>query len=137
VTRVSPSLTWRRFARGRLFDPEHPMPPGPMGTFIAMGVLVALGVLITIPMYWMVVTALTPSGMLATFPPDLIPSNPTLRNFEEILQRRYFWNWVFNSTVMAVVITAGVLVIGSMAGTRSRRSRSRARGRCSGCTSSP
>lgn len=107
---------WQRLTRGRLFDPEHAMPPGPMGTFISIGILVALAVLIMVPMYWMVVTALTPSGMTAKFPPDVIPTNPTLRNFEEILQRRYFWNWVLNSTFMAVVITAATLLIGSMAG---------------------
>ena len=107
---------WRNATRGRLFDPDHAMPPGPMGTFVGIGVLVALAVLITVPMYWMVVTALTPSGMTATFPPELVPSNPTLRNFEEILQRRNFWNWVINSTVMAVVVTLATLVLGSMAG---------------------
>lgn len=87
-----------------------------MGTFVAIGVLIALAVLITVPMYWMVTTALTPSGMTATFPPELVPSNPTLRNFEEILKRRNFWNWVINSTVMAVVVTLATLALGSMAG---------------------
>ena len=79
--------------------------PNAQGTFVGIGVLVALAVLITVPMYWMVVTALTPSGMTATFPPELVPSNPTLRNFEEILQRRNFWNWVVNSTVCPPTMT--------------------------------
>lgn len=92
------------------------MPPGPMGTFVGMGLLVALGLLITIPMYWMVVTALTPTGMTARFPPELWPSDPTLRNLREIVDRRYFWDWVVNSTFMAVVITVAHVVLGSMAG---------------------
>lgn len=108
--------SWKRLAGGRLFDRDHPMPPGPLGTFVGMGVLVALAVLITIPMYWMLVTALTPTGMTAQFPPELWPSDPTLRNLREITDRRYFWNWIVNSTFMAVVITVAHVVLGSMAG---------------------
>lgn len=107
---------WQRLTRGRLFDREHPMPPGPMGTFVGIGLLVALAVLITIPMYWMVVTALTPTGLTAKFPPDLFPQNPTLRNLREIMERRYFWGWVFNSAFMSVIITAATILLGSMAG---------------------
>ena len=107
---------WKRLTRGSLFDPEHPMPPGPMGTFIGIGLLVALAVLITVPMYWMVTTALTPTGLTAKFPPDLFPANPTLRNLQEIVERRHFWNWVLNSTYMSLVITVATVLLGSMAG---------------------
>ena len=113
---MGPASLWRRLTRGRLFDPDHPMPPGPVGSFVGLGILVALAVAISVPMYWMVVTAITPTGMTAKFPPDLFPSDPTLRNLQEILERRHFWNWVANSTFMAVVLTLATLVLGSMAG---------------------
>ena len=100
----------------RVRDPEHPVRPTRLG---AAGMLLLLGVLAflaLIPLYWMFVTSLTPSALTVKFPPDLLPSSPTLANFRDIVSRPNFRWWVLNSALMATTITAATLVLASMAG---------------------
>ena len=99
-----------------LLDPEHPVRPRGFGTFWFVGIVVVLALLTVIPLYWMVATAFTPAALTVKFPPELIPSNPTLRNFREILERPGFLLWVMNSTIMAVTVTVFGVLTSSMAG---------------------
>jgi multiple sugar transport system permease protein len=105
-----------RSATWRVRDPEHPVRPTRWGALGMILLLSALGVLALVPLYWMVVTSLTPAALTVKFPPDLIPSDPTLANFRDIVGRRDFGWWVFNSAFMTVTITAATLVFASMAG---------------------
>ncbi len=99
----------------RLVDPDHPAPPTPVGTLLMIGLLVGLALLTLIPLYWMVVTAFTPSTLTVKFPPDLWPKNPTLQNFQEVLNRPNFWRWVATTTIVASVVTVFELFTASMA----------------------
>ncbi|MEX2536530.1 MAG: carbohydrate ABC transporter permease [Trueperaceae bacterium] len=105
-----------RGAMWRVRDPEHPIKPTRLGAAGMLLLLTVLGLLALIPLYWMVVTSLTPSALTVQFPPDLFPANPTLDNYRDIVGRRDFGWWVFNSSFMSVIITVGVLVFASMAG---------------------
>lgn len=100
----------------RLRDPAHPVKPSPLGTVLILLLLSALAFLALIPLYWMFVTSLTPSALTVKFPPELIPSQPTLENFREILRRPNFRWWVLNSGVMALVITGMTLALASTSG---------------------
>lgn len=99
-----------------LLDPEHPVRPKGLNTFWFVGIVAVLALLTVIPLYWMIATAFTPAALTVRFPPELIPSNPTLRNFKEILARPGFMIWVMNSTIMAGVVTVFTVITASMAG---------------------
>src|SRR5690606_41472826 len=63
-----------------------------------------------------VAPALTPPTMTVQFPPELIPSETTLDNYRAVLRQPNFWNWVRNSVIQAVSVTAVVVATASMAG---------------------
>src|SRR5690606_12935516 len=65
---------------------------------------------------WMCATSFTPSAMTAQFPPELIPSNPTLDNYRAVLRQPNFWRWVINSPIQAISVTAVTVATASMAG---------------------
>lgn len=98
-----------------LVDTDHPAPPTPIGMIVMIALLIGLSLLTLIPLYWMIVTAFTPATLAVKFPPDLWPQNPTLSNFQEVLNRPNFWRWVFNTTVMAAAVTVFELFAASMA----------------------
>lgn len=99
-----------------LVDPEHPVKPRGLTTFGFILIVAVLALMTVIPLYWMITTAFTPAALTVRFPPELIPSEPTLRNFQEILRRPGFVLWVMNSTIMAVTVTVFTVLTASMAG---------------------
>lgn len=100
----------------RVRDPAHPVRPSRLGTVGILLIVSLLAFLALVPLYWMFVTSLTPSALTVKFPPNLIPSQPTLDNFHNILRRPNFRWWVFNSSLMSIVITLMTLVLASLAG---------------------
>jgi len=99
-----------------LLDRDHPVPPRGLNGIWFVGIVLVLALMTIIPLYWMVATAFTPAALTVRFPPEIIPSNPTLRNFAEILNRPGFLMWVLNSTIMAVTVTVFTVLTASMAG---------------------
>jgi len=85
----------------------------PWGLYIVL----ALGLVLMVgPFLWMLLGSLkTPSELLAT-PPTLVPDAPTLDNFSRLFRRVDFARYFFNSTLIAVVVTAANLLFCSMAG---------------------
>ena len=75
----------------------------------ALGLLVF--VVMTFPVYWMVSTSFKQGGEILSFTPQFIPTNPTLDNFRDAINRDLFWSSVRNSliVVLAVVIVSVVL----------------------------
>ena len=49
------------------------------------------------PFFWMLSTALKPSGEIFATPPALIPLHPTLENFRRLFAETYFLGFVRNS----------------------------------------
>jgi multiple sugar transport system permease protein len=79
--------------------------------------LLVLGLLFVAgPFLWMILGSLKPQRELLQTPPTWLPENPTLDNYSRLWERldfpRYFWN----STLIAVAITASNLVFCSMVG---------------------
>jgi len=58
------------------------------------------------PIYWMLVTSLTPANQVFRFPPKLFPASLTLDHYQAFFDNptllRYFRNSLFVSTVTAV-----------------------------------
>jgi multiple sugar transport system permease protein len=59
------------------------------------------------PMYWLFVTAFTPTTFVIKSPPDLLPLHASLDNFVRLLAPPSdYGSWVFNSLLVSLSITA-------------------------------
>lgn len=61
-------------------------------------------------------TAFKESYSLIKIPPEIIPTNPTLINFQKIFSNLPFARWFFNSALVATVSTLGTLLVCALAG---------------------
>ncbi|MEV8149280.1 carbohydrate ABC transporter permease [Arthrobacter sp. NPDC080073] len=82
---------------------------------IALNILVVAGAAVMVfPFLWALVTSISPgSGLSAT--PQLIPENPSLSAYAELLQRLPFVQIVLNSLILAILTTVFQLVTSSLA----------------------
>jgi len=79
-------------------------------------VLAILALLAFIPLYWMIMTAFTEPTLTMKFPPELIPSKPTLKNFFELFERKELFRWTLNSVIVAGTVTVVQIFLCAMAG---------------------
>jgi multiple sugar transport system permease protein len=78
-------------------------------------VLLVLGALIlALPFGYMVSTSLKEHTMLLEYPPELVPSEPTLANYVEAWTANNFGRYFLNSTMVAVATTVGTVLLASM-----------------------
>ena len=68
------------------------------------------------PMYWMVVSSITPESILYQYPPNLVPSTITFENFLNIWGTTQFPEWFKNSAVIAVSVSLVVVLLATLAG---------------------
>jgi len=82
-------------------------------TYFTLGII-ALAMLL--PLIWLISTAFkSPSENIFQFPPRLIPLQPTLQNFVTVWQTNPFGQYLFNSTLVAVLTVALNLLFCSLA----------------------
>ncbi len=77
--------------------------------------LAILTVIFIGPFVYLVGTSLKQTMILLTYPPVIIPRNPTLANYIHIFTQTQFPRWIFNSAVVSTAATLGTLVICSLA----------------------
>jgi multiple sugar transport system permease protein len=69
------------------------------------------------PMYWLFVTALTPTEFTIKTPPDIIPLHASFDNFARLFMRaRNYWRWFANSLIVGSAITLFHMVFDTMSG---------------------
>lgn len=83
--------------------------------------LIMIGVSIgtVVPFLFMFSTSFTQSFTMMSYPPTLLPDNPTLSNYWTILfdfQNGLFPRWFFNTLFTTVCITLGSLFLNTLAG---------------------
>ncbi len=79
-------------------------------------VLSAIAVFMLIPLVWLVSTSFkSASEDIFKFPPQLLPSQPTIDNFVTVWQSNPFGRYLFNSTIVAVLTVALNLLFCSLA----------------------
>ena len=78
--------------------------------------LIIGAVLALLPMVWMVSASLMPPGEASTYPPRFFPSHVTLEHYTNLFTRLNLGRYLFNSALIAVVVTFCSLAINSMAG---------------------
>ena len=110
---VLPSLARRqRFTRVLLY------------TLLIIGALLSL-----FPMVWMVSASLMPTGEASTFPPHFFPTTVTFEHYVALFTRLSLGKYLFNSALIAIIVTGASLAINSMAGYAFAKLRFRGRDR--------
>jgi multiple sugar transport system permease protein len=84
---------------------------------ISVYVLLVLGlILVAGPFVWMLLGSVKPEGELRRVPPTWLPETVTLENYRDLFARLNFPQFFVNSLIVAVVVTAGNLIVCSMLG---------------------
>jgi putative chitobiose transport system permease protein len=79
-----------------------------LNRLLMYGILIAIALFTLFPLLWLVSTALkSPTENIFQSPPQLLPSLPTLDNFSKVWQTLPFGQYLFNSTLVAV-LTVGL-----------------------------
>jgi multiple sugar transport system permease protein len=82
-------------------------------------VMIAISVATVVPFLFMASTSFTKSFTMMTYPPQLIPENPSLDNYREIIfefQGGLFPRWFANTVFTTLMITGGSLLLNTLAG---------------------
>lgn len=82
-------------------------------------ILIAISMATVVPFLFMASTSFTESFTMMTYPPTLLPDNPSLKNYAEIIftfQDGLFARWFFNTVLASTAITIGSLLINTLAG---------------------
>lgn len=90
---------------------------GPSLYLIAIyGILIIAALIALVPFLYVISTSLKDTVSLFKYPPEWIPAEPTLVNFQSLLQEYPFIRWTMNSFIVASAVTVVKVVIDSMAG---------------------
>jgi multiple sugar transport system permease protein len=101
--------------------------------FLVYGLLTLAGVLSLFPLYWLFVTSLSPQQFIIKVPPDLIPTDITLQNYQRLFSTTPVVRWLLNTVIIAGVITLFHLMFDSTwPATRLPNASFRAKTCCSG-----
>ncbi|MBH1802672.1 carbohydrate ABC transporter permease [Stenotrophomonas maltophilia] len=80
------------------------------------GALLVLALVSLAPLLWMLSVSFMPQGEATHFPPPLLPSSITTRNYHELFARTGMGGNFANSLLVSVGITLGSLLLNTMAG---------------------
>ncbi len=81
--------------------------------------MIAISVVTVVPFLFMASTSFTQSFTMMSYPPTLIPQNPSFANYYEIIfrfQDGMFPRWFFNTLFTTLCITAGSLFLNTLSG---------------------
>lgn len=79
-------------------------------------ILVGGALVMMVPFAWTLSTALKPLSLSLAYPPVWWPHPFEWKNFTAVFQQVPLAHWFYNSTVVAVVVTVGNLILDSLAG---------------------
>lgn len=85
-------------------------------TIMSYALLVIGALSMLLPFLWMLITSLMSQEQIFSYPPEIVPSPLHAENYPEVARAIPVVTYFFNSTVVAVITTAGQLIIASMAG---------------------
>jgi multiple sugar transport system permease protein len=87
------------------------------GQLLVYGVLAVTTTISLFPLYWLLLTAFTPTESSIKLPPDLIPLNASLVNFERLFSRApQVWNWASNSLLIALSVSVFHIFFDTLSG---------------------
>lgn len=86
---------------------------------VSYSILIIISIATVVPFLFMISTSFTESFTMMTLPPTLIPEEPSLKNYYEIIfefQSGLFPRWFFNTIFTTAVITVGGLLLNTLSG---------------------
>jgi multiple sugar transport system permease protein len=83
---------------------------------VTYGIVLVAALIALVPFLYVISTSLKDTVALFKYPPEWIPAEPTLRNFQGLLADYPFLRWMLNSFIVASAVTAIKVVIDAMAG---------------------
>ncbi|MBR9763149.1 MAG: carbohydrate ABC transporter permease [Rhodobacteraceae bacterium] len=86
-----------------------------LGSFGLYGTVIVVCGLLLFPIYWMVLTALSPRTQLRSYPPKFWPEDPQWNVFSDLLAAQPFGLWMWNTVLIAVATMILSLTIGVLA----------------------
>lgn len=81
---------------------------------VALLVMALLGIMFMFPWFWTLSTSLKRPAELFIFPPLWVPEQPQVDNYLEVFRQVPFGLWYFNSIVVVVLSTVGVLITATL-----------------------
>src|SRR5437870_4882443 len=78
--------------------------------------LILAGALSLFPLYWLFLTSLSPTQYVVRVPPEVVPRELTIGNYQRLFETTPIVRWLVNTVVIAGVITVFHLLFDSMAG---------------------
>jgi multiple sugar transport system permease protein len=103
-----------------------------LDSILLHAVLIAGGLITLFPLFWMVSASLMSSGEATTFPPHVVPHQPTLDQYRELFVRLNLGRAFLSSAIVASAVTVFSVLFGSMAGYAFAKLRFRGRERLFG-----
>jgi multiple sugar transport system permease protein len=86
---------------------------------LSYGILILISIATVVPFLFMISTSFTESFTMMSLPPVIIPENPSLRNYYEIIfefQGGLFPRWFLNTVFTTAAITGGGLLLNTLSG---------------------
>jgi multiple sugar transport system permease protein len=80
------------------------------------GALLGLAAITVSPLVWMLAVSFMTPGEASTYPPPLVPRDPTLANYRELFAHAGMARYLLNSVLLAVAVTALSLAFNVAAG---------------------
>ena len=77
-------------------------------------ILLIGGLMMIFPFVWMIISSLKSASEIYTL--SLIPPDPSLANYQEVLENTSFVRWFANSLIVALITTASVAFFDSLVG---------------------
>ncbi|HXH36807.1 MAG TPA: carbohydrate ABC transporter permease [Plantibacter sp.] len=87
-----------------------------INTWVLYAILVIVSIPFIYPTVWMIFSAFKPTSEIFSQPPTLLPTSWTLDGFAKIFTTQPFLQQYGNSLYIAVIVTAGSLVVSGLAG---------------------
>ncbi|MFB5662528.1 carbohydrate ABC transporter permease [Alteribacillus sp. HJP-4] len=78
-------------------------------------ILIIGGIVVSIPFFWMILSSLKPESEAISFPPTIIPENPTLENYINLFTNMQFTTYLKNTLIIVFFSFIGLL-FNAMAG---------------------
>ncbi|HEV8536192.1 MAG TPA: carbohydrate ABC transporter permease [Candidatus Limnocylindria bacterium] len=82
------------------------------GTYVLLAVI---SLLVAFPLLLALSYSLMSESEIVTFPPPLVPAQPTLRNYEQVLASIQIGRYLLNSFIVSSAVAVGQLVTASLA----------------------
>lgn len=88
----------------------------PLATLWVNAALLIGAIATAFPLLWMVSVSFMPTGAASSFPPPLLPRDPTLENYRLMFTNYAAGRYLLNSALVATAVTGISLVFNTMAG---------------------